>query len=94
MNETLLDGWLTVKAAQAATGYTKTYLRRLAASGRIRAQKVTRDWLLNEASLQDYIDEMQRLGRQRYNPWREELADEGRGRGVSEQRQPHPTEVS
>jgi excisionase family DNA binding protein len=90
MNNGLLDGWITVKAAQAETGYTKTYLRRLAATGRIQAHKVTRDWLLNEASLRKYVNGMQQLGRQRYNPWREELADQGRGRHASAMDSPHP----
>jgi excisionase family DNA binding protein len=73
-------GWMTTAVAATLTGYTPAYLRRLSSQGRIRAQKVGRDWLLHRESLLAYHKQMQRLGRQRHNPWRDDLREQGRGR--------------
>jgi excisionase family DNA binding protein len=80
MNEPVADGWLTTEAAESLTGYVQAYLRRLANQGIIEARKVGRDWLINQESLLAYKAQMDSLGPQRHNPWREDLARQGRGR--------------
>ena len=62
------------------TGYSEAYIRRLAKQGKILARKVGRDWLIDRESLQAYKEQMDSLGDQRHNPWREDLAAKGRGR--------------
>jgi hypothetical protein len=54
-------------------------MRQLAQRGRVEARKVGRDWLVNRESLLAYKRAMDRLGNQKHNPWREDLAD-GQGR--------------
>lgn len=80
MTEPITAGWVTTEQAEALTGYASAYLRRLANQGRIEAHKVGRDWLINQENLLAYKREMDALGPQRHNPWREGLARQGRGR--------------
>ena len=75
-----IEGWLTTEQAETLTGYVQAYLRWLANQGRVEARKVGRDWLINQQSLIVYKAQMDALGDQRHNPWREDLADQGRGR--------------
>lgn len=81
MTELKTDGWLTTAEAEASTGYGPAYLRRLANRGDIEARKVGRDWLIWWESLLAYKDRMDSLGRAKHNPWRDDLAKGGRGRG-------------
>ena len=78
-----LENWLTTKQAKELTGYTMVYLRRLANQRQVEARKVGRDWLINQESLLAYKARMDALGPQRHNPWREDLARQGRGRNKS-----------
>jgi excisionase family DNA binding protein len=80
MNEPVAQGWLTTDDAGMLTGYSSPYLRRLANQGRVEARKVGRDWLINQESLLAYKAQMNALGSQRHNPWREDLSQHGRGR--------------
>jgi len=80
MTEPIAEGWIDTSEAQALTRYNGTYLRRLANQGRVEACKVGRDWLINQESLLAYKREMDALGGQRHNPWRKDLAKQGRGR--------------
>ncbi|MBN1811794.1 MAG: helix-turn-helix domain-containing protein [Anaerolineae bacterium] len=80
MPEPIAEGWINTDQAQTFTGYASAYLRRLANQGRIEACKVGRDWLINQESLLAYKVQMDALGDQRHNPWRQELATLGRGR--------------
>jgi excisionase family DNA binding protein len=80
MIEPIADGWITTDEAQALTGYSVAYLRRLCNRGDVEARKVRRDWLIYRASLMEYKEQMDRLGAQKHNPWRPDLAEEGRGR--------------
>jgi excisionase family DNA binding protein len=80
MTEPVSEGWVTTEAAGSLTGYAAAYLRRLASQGRIEARKVGRDWLINQESLLAYKAQMDALGDQRHNPWREDLAALGMGR--------------
>ena len=80
MPNSILENWLTTKQAKELTGYTMVYLRRLANQRQVEARKVGRDWLINQESLLAYKARMDALGPQRHNPWREDLAQQGRGR--------------
>jgi excisionase family DNA binding protein len=80
MPEPIAEGWITTDAAEALTGYSAAYLRRLASQGRITAQKVGRDWLLHRENLLAYHEQMEALGNQRHNPWRPDLTAQGLGR--------------
>ena len=88
MPDPIAEGWITTDAAEALTGYSAAYLRRLASQGRVTAQKVGRDWLLHRESLLTYHKQMQSLGNQRHNPWRADLVAQGLGR----QPEPSPKE--
>jgi excisionase family DNA binding protein len=80
MSEPSIKESITTREAQALTGYDPAYIRHLAKQGKILARKVGRDWLIDLASLQAYKQQMDTLGDQRHNPWREDLAAAGRGR--------------
>ena len=80
MVEPITEGWIDTGEAQALSGYSGTYLRRLCNRGDVEARKVGRDWLINQESLMAYKCGMDALGDQRHNPWREDLAQQGRGR--------------
>ncbi len=75
-----IEGWLTTDEAAELAGYNVKYLRWLINQGRIEARKVQRDWLVNKESLLAYKARMDALGAQKHNPWREDLAEESRGR--------------
>lgn len=75
-----LTGWMNTTAASRLTGYSRAYVRILARSGQVRARKFGRDWLVNRESLLAHKRQMDRLGPEKHNPWRRELAEEGRGR--------------
>jgi len=76
MSEVVAEGWITVEEAQALTGYSVAYLRRLARRGRIEAQKVGGDlWLIHRDGLLTYRQEMGALGAAKHDPRR------GRGKG-------------
>jgi excisionase family DNA binding protein len=78
--EPITQGWITTTEAAMITGYNAAYVRYLANQGLIEARKVGRDWLINQESLLAYKAQMDALGPQRHNPWREDLAQQGRGR--------------
>jgi hypothetical protein len=48
--------------------------------GQIEAVEVSRDWLINRESLLAYKHQMDVLGPEKHNPWREDLTDQERGR--------------
>lgn len=80
MTEPITEGWMTVAEAATLTGYSPAYLRGLASRGRVEARKVGRDWLIARDSIEGYKSQMENLGDQRHNPWRQDLAERGRGR--------------
>lgn len=69
-----LRGWIDTKEAAEVTGYSAVYVRLLARNGRVEARKVGRDWLIERTSLLAFKAEMDRLGNDKHNPWREDLA--------------------
>ncbi len=72
--------WITTNEAADLTGYASAYLRQLILQGRLPAKKRGRDWFLCKADVIAYHEEMQRLGAEKHNPWREDLEEQGRGR--------------
>jgi excisionase family DNA binding protein len=75
-----LANWITTREAAELTGYVVVYIRNLAQKERIRAVKHGRDWLIDRDDVLRYKRDMDALGSQRHNPWRENLAPQGRGR--------------
>jgi excisionase family DNA binding protein len=81
-----MEGWITTDEAAALTGYEPAYLRRLLNQGRIPARKVGRDWLVNRDALLAHKAQMDALGKSKHDPWRQDLAEQGRGRRRGGQR--------
>ena len=52
------------------TGYNLEYLRQLIRRGVIAAEKKGRDWWVDRADLQRYLDEMKSLGASKHDPRR------------------------
>lgn len=53
-----LGDLVTTTKAHEATGMSRTQIQRLCKSGRVRAARVGRDWLVSLSSLRDYIRSM------------------------------------
>jgi excisionase family DNA binding protein len=70
-NETPPVDWITTNEATSIVGYVVEYVRCLAREGRIHAEKRGRDWWVDRADLLRYKAQMDRLGEQKHNPWRE-----------------------
>ena len=51
----LKEGYITIKEASDRTGYNAEYLRRLIRLNKIRAEKLGTVYLVNVASLDDYL---------------------------------------
>lgn len=63
--------WITTAEAAELTGYHVKYIRRLVREGKITGTKRGgRDWWVDKASVEAYIDEMKRLGTAKHNPLR------------------------
>jgi excisionase family DNA binding protein len=71
--------WITTSEASLLTGYATAYFRQLIKRGRLQARKRGRDWFLDKVEVLAYADEMERLGEQKYNPWRTGARCEGDG---------------
>jgi excisionase family DNA binding protein len=76
--------WITTGEAAELTGYATAYIRQLIKRGRLKAKKRGRDWFLDKAEVLAYVEKMTRLGDEKFNPWREELIEQGRGRRQDE----------
>ena len=74
MSEPIAAGWVSVKEAADQVGYSTAYVRLLARNGRIEARRVNRGWLVDLAGLVAFKAEMDRLGTEKHNPWRPDLA--------------------
>lgn len=74
------EDWITTAEAVDLTGYSLRYVQRLIHNGRVRARKWARVWMIHRAELLDYKEHMDGLGRERHNPWRSDLQNQGRGR--------------
>jgi len=75
--------WLTTNEAADLTGYSAAYVRMLARRGAVDAVRAGRDWLVQREAVLAYQRQMDALGTDKHNPWREDredLAEQGRGR--------------
>lgn len=77
MSEPIAEGWVNTTTAAEITGFSTVYIRILAHRERIEARKVGRDWLIDRASLLAFKAEMDRLGNEKHNPWRDSLPSDG-----------------
>lgn len=68
----LTDDMITTTQGAELTGYSVVYVRQLARYGVIKAKKLGRDWLVSRAGLLAYKAKMDRLGSEKFNPYREE----------------------
>jgi excisionase family DNA binding protein len=66
--------WVSVEEAARLSGYKPTYLRQMIRQGKIAAERKGPMYWIDRASLQAYLDEVARLGTQRFN-WRRKRAD-------------------
>ncbi len=71
--------WISVKEAAEISGYHPDYVRRLVRQGKLEAERKGPMYWIDRASLEAYLEEMRRLGTQRFN-WRR-LRREGDGEG-------------
>lgn len=65
-----LEGWITTAEAAKLTGYNVYHVRRLAARGRVKAEKFGRDWFVDKADILAYVQEIEELGPAKFDPWR------------------------
>lgn len=56
MDESKIEGWLTVREASDVSGYAEEYIRKLVRQKDIEAERKTFGWLINRQSLMDYKD--------------------------------------
>ena len=56
----MASDWITIAEGVELSGYHTEYLRELARSGKIKAQKWVRDWQIDRAALLAYIKEAER----------------------------------
>jgi hypothetical protein len=83
MSDVIIEGWISTSEGAVLTDYSEAYIRWLANQGRVEARKIGRDWLVNRESLLAHKAQMDMLGEQRHNPWRDELTAQERGRRKS-----------
>lgn len=62
--------WITTQEAAELTGYHPVHIRRLIRHGLLVGIKRGRDWFLDRAAVLAYLEEMQRLGPAKHNPWK------------------------
>jgi excisionase family DNA binding protein len=56
------EALLTLSQAAEAYGYSGDYLRRLAEKGRLKAQKLGRNWLTTSGDVETFIESRERRG--------------------------------
>jgi excisionase family DNA binding protein len=54
----------TVEAAKL-TGYHRDYIRRLVSGGKVKGERLGRDWLVDQRSLLDYLKVSEQKGKKR-----------------------------
>lgn len=63
---------ITTQEAAEITGYDASYIRRILRKGYIVGIKRGRDWLVNRDSILRHVEEMKRLGMDKFSPTRRE----------------------
>ncbi len=67
--QVIMTDWISVKEAAEISGYSIPYVQKLARQGKITAERKGPMYWIDRASLEAYLDEVKRLGTQRFN-WR------------------------
>ena len=57
--------WITTAEAVRLSGYDVEYIRRLARSGKVKAQKWGREWQVSKSSLLAHKRQVEKLGAKR-----------------------------
>jgi excisionase family DNA binding protein len=57
--------WISVTEAAQLLGYTTKHIRRLAAGGKIKAQRFANLWQIDRRSLLAYVKAVKKLGEKR-----------------------------
>lgn len=57
--------WLTTKEAAKLAGYTTDHIRKMASTGRLKAQRWGRDWQIDRRSLMAHVQAVSKLGKKR-----------------------------
>jgi excisionase family DNA binding protein len=73
-----VEGITSAEAAQLADYHVK-YIRRLVKEGKIAGVKRGRDWWIDKASVEAYVNEMKQLGSAKHDPWRMRARQKGDG---------------
>jgi len=71
--------WITSAEASELTNYHVKYIRRLVKEGKIAGVKRGRDWWIDKASVEAYVNEMKQLGSAKHDPWRVRARRNGDG---------------
>lgn len=62
--------WITTSEAADLMGATADYVRKAIKRKLLRGTKRGRDWFIDRESVLAYVEEMQRLGTAKHNPWK------------------------
>ena len=65
-----LPEWISVREAAELSRYHPNYIRRLVRQGKMKARKEGPMWWIDRDSLRAYVEEMEALGPQRFDPRR------------------------
>ncbi len=63
-----MPDYLTVEEAAEMLGYHVQYVRKMARTGKLRADKKSRVWLIHRKSVEDYLRET--AGKVKHDPWK------------------------
>jgi excisionase family DNA binding protein len=63
-----LPDWITTQEAAELSGFHPEYVRRLARQGKIGAEKKGRDWWIDRDVLHAYLQTVEDLGPQKFDP--------------------------
>jgi excisionase family DNA binding protein len=63
-----LPHWITTQEAAELSGFHPEYVRWLARQGKIGAEKKGRDWWIGRAASQAYLQTIEALGSQEFDP--------------------------
>jgi excisionase family DNA binding protein len=69
---------VSVNKAAELTGYSVTYIRKLARDGQIKAAQWGRAWMIDKVDLLAFKEKMESMGSEKHNPWRDDLGKRGR----------------
>jgi len=69
-----MDGYISIKDLAARMGVTPSRLRHMAHAGRLKAEKVGRDWLVAETEAVRFAALERKTGRPRRRPTQEETS--------------------